>query len=139
MLADVTARVARARPIATAHTIFEIVLHLTAWAREARRRLDGAPAASPAEGDWPPVVASGEADWTRAIGHLEEAHEELRQAIAGFSDERLDEPVPTTADSPAADTICSYYVLLHGVSQHMAYHAGQIALLTKATASSGAS
>ena len=47
LLNDVTADQARARPIAAAHSIWEIVRHLTAWTQEVRRRLAGHPPGLP--------------------------------------------------------------------------------------------
>jgi len=46
LLADVSVDEARIRPIAGAHTIWELVLHVTAWAdiaRAAARRAHGGP------------------------------------------------------------------------------------------------
>jgi len=42
LLRDVTFSQAGARPIANAHGIWEIVLHITAWIDAVRRRLEGA-------------------------------------------------------------------------------------------------
>jgi hypothetical protein len=53
LLSDVDASSASARPIAGVRSIWEIVLHLTAWTREVARRLDGHPPAPPAGGEWP--------------------------------------------------------------------------------------
>ena len=44
---------------------------------------------------------------------------------------RLFEPTNDPRDRPLGTGV-SYYVLLHGAVQHDVYHAGQIALLTKA-------
>ena len=43
LLRDVRSARARARPIAAAHSIWEIVRHLTAWTQEVTRRLAGHP------------------------------------------------------------------------------------------------
>ena len=43
----------RLGPIPGAHTIWEIVLHLTAWTREVDRRVLGGEPRFPEEGDWP--------------------------------------------------------------------------------------
>ena len=53
ILEGVTAADASARPIPGGHSIWELVLHMTGWKNEVRRRLSGAPAADPEGGDWP--------------------------------------------------------------------------------------
>ena len=55
VLQRVTAEQAARRPLAGGHSIWEIVLHMTAWKNEVRHRLSGALAGEPREGDWPPV------------------------------------------------------------------------------------
>jgi hypothetical protein len=44
ILSDVTAERAALRPIGNAHSIWEIVLHITAWMRIARERLEASEA-----------------------------------------------------------------------------------------------
>ncbi len=58
----------------------------------------------------------------------------LRQTIREFPPGRLAEQVPGTSDEDSA----SFYIMLHGLAQHDAYHAGQIAMLKKAVAVSAA-
>ena len=62
--------------------------------------------------------------WQDAVKALEVETWALEQAILGFPEERLDYRAP--ASEPQ-----TFYVLLHGVIQHSAYHAGQIALLKR--------
>ena len=52
LLADVSAEKAAAHPVAGAHSIWEIVLHMTAWQNQVRRRLGGKEPGLPEEGDW---------------------------------------------------------------------------------------
>jgi hypothetical protein len=66
-----------------------------------------------------------EGTWQDAVFSLARETTALEQAILAFPDERLEE------SAPAAEAQ-TFYVLLHGVIQHSAYHAGQIALLKKA-------
>ena len=56
-LRGLTFKQAVARPVPDAHSIWELVLHITAWAEEVTRRMDGAEPATPAGGDWPAVGA----------------------------------------------------------------------------------
>ena len=123
-LAGVTAAQAARRPIAGAHTIWEIALHMATWKTIVMRRLSGEPVTDVApEVDWPPVRAVGEAAWQAALHGLEQVQAELRQALAQVRDDQLDQP-------PAKGT-STRYVLLHGIIQHDLYHAGQIAVLKK--------
>lgn len=131
ILEDVTAREASARPIPGGHTIHEIVLHMAAWRGEARSRLLGGKPGQPAEGDWPEAAADDERSWKAALDALAKAHRELLEALARFDEAKLDLPAGLVRD-PAEGTGLSYAVVLHGVAQHDAYHAGQIALLKRA-------
>lgn len=121
ILSDVTQERAARRPIGNAHTIWELVLHLAAWMRIARERLTATQTRDHTEDEnWPQPVGS----WQDALAALERQERELEQAILLFSDARLNEPAPATEPQ-------TFYELLHGVVQHTAYHAGQIALLMK--------
>ncbi len=125
LLDGVTAAQAAARPIANAHSIWELVLHIIAWERIARRRLEGdALAEIPDEMNFPPVTDASDEAWQATLRSLGECNQELRDAIKRMDDSQLEAIVPKTQ--------YSNYVLLHGVIQHDLYHAGQIALLKKA-------
>lgn len=125
-LAGVTAGEAAARPLPGAHSILEIVLHLTAWEGALLRRLQGEPLREPEEGDWPPVGGPDEDAWRELLALLDERHRRLRAMVASLSDRNLDEP-PYEGSVPL-------YQHLHGTIQHTLYHAGQIVLLKKAAA-----
>ena len=63
ILGGITAREAAARPIPGVHSIWAILLHVTAWTNEVSRRLaTGVGGAAPAEGDWPSVAETTEAE-----------------------------------------------------------------------------
>ncbi len=124
LLADVTAEVAAARPIAGSHSIWELVLHMTAWSDIARRRLAGEVVeVTPAE-DWPAVGVVSAGAWGDAVAAVERSHGELRRAALALGDAHLDDRTPGKPHT--------LYVLLHGIVQHTLYHAGQIALLKRA-------
>ena len=132
ILSGITHQQAAVRPLAGGHTIWEIVLHLTAWKNEVRRRLGGAPAGNPSEGDWPAPPPSPSADaWGQALDALEEAHRALVDTIARLPDRQLFELTndPRVDENGSADT---YFQLVQGILQHDVYHSGQIALLKKA-------
>ena len=130
MLAGVTPEVAAARPIRNVHSVWEIVLHMTAWKNEVRRRLGGAPAGTPEEGDWPDVPAPTAEAWKSAVTKLEEAHSDLVEAVKKLPESKLFEPTNDQRDREAGSGV-SHYVLLHGIVQHDVYHSGQIALVRK--------
>jgi uncharacterized damage-inducible protein DinB len=123
------ARAART-PVAGAHSIWELVLHVTGWKREVARRLGGAPAGEPTDGDWPPVGDVTAARWQTALEDLSAAHRELVAAVEAVPESRLFEPTNDPRNPPLGTGV-SYYVLLHGAVQHDVYHAGQIAILKK--------
>ena len=124
VLAGVDGTQAATHAIPGAHSIWEIVLHITAWEGAVRRRIAGESAKLSDAEDWPPVDDRSEAAWRAAVEHLEHSGRALRDAIAGTPEARLDEPLQT------GDMTIAH--LLHGVVQHDLYHAGQIALLRKA-------
>jgi uncharacterized damage-inducible protein DinB len=126
ILAGVTAAQAAARPIAAAHSIWELVHHITAWEGIVLRRMGGETLIDVGEEEnWPPVREKNEAAWQRSRAALEAGNRKLCDAIAQLPDERLRERVPGKQDS--------FFGELHGIVQHDLYHAGQIALLRKAS------
>ena len=118
---------AAARPIAGAHSVWELVLHVTTWVEIARARLEGERLGDPTPGeDWPPVGPASADKWRLALEGLGESHRLLSAAVRELSDDALDAKVAAleyTVD-----------VLLQGVVEHGTYHGGQIALLRKAIA-----
>jgi uncharacterized damage-inducible protein DinB len=132
VLDGVTHDQAAARPIADAHTIWEIVVHIVVWAEVARARLHGDRLGDlPPREDWPAVTSTSEADWAIVLRRLNESHRELAQDVRQMEEAALDAPVPGL-DYTASN-------LLHGVIEHGTYHGGQIALLKKALAVGGRS
>lgn len=131
LLEDVTALEAAARPIPGAHSIWQLVLHMTGWVEEVRLRVAGAPAGDPAMGDWPRVGPVGRARWEVARTALFTAYRALERDVARMS--ARDIALPTIDPrNPATGEGMSRYVTIHGVIHHAAYHAGQIALLKRA-------
>lgn len=131
LLDDVDAATAATRPPAGVHSIWELVLHLTAWCREVTRRVRTGQLHEPADGDWPAVPAVPDAAaWTAARAALQAAHDELAAAIAAASDATLARKVGDARD-PALGTGLSVRATVLGVAQHAAYHGGQIAILSK--------
>ncbi|MBC7789537.1 MAG: DinB family protein [Anaerolineae bacterium] len=131
LLRGVTAAGAASRPIANVHTIWELVLHMTAWTAEVARRTRGHPAGTPQEGDWPEQPSEpSDREWQAAIATLGEAHADLVRTVQAFPESGLATPVGDERN-PALGSGVTYGAMLHGVAQHDAYHSGQIALLKK--------
>jgi len=125
LLEDVAADQAAAKPIPGAHSIWELVLHVTAWEREALAVMGGKAYETLAgEKDWPPVGATTDAEWKTALSDLETVTRELVAAVRAMPDDKLTES--------AGGAQYNFYFLLHGIVQHNLYHAGQIAILKRA-------
>ncbi|MEO7360422.1 MAG: DinB family protein [Gemmatimonadaceae bacterium] len=126
LLSGISAADAARRPIPGAHTIWEIVAHMAAWANIAQRRLSSKQQAEPtAAEDWPPHTSGQSIEaWSDAQMRLGEAYERLAQKSEGLDCDALD------AQVPGHDY--SVQVMLMGVVEHGAYHGGQIALLKRA-------
>lgn len=127
LLAGVSAEQAASHPIAGAHSIWELVLHLRSDYDLVLRRMrgDGHPLTT-GEG-WPACPAPTEENWRQAVRELELGNEKLRQAVGDFPDEKLDAFL-------VPEVPYSAYTQFIGVTQHHSYHAGQIALLKRALA-----
>jgi len=137
-LEGVTAAEAAAHPIPGAHSIWEIVLHMTGWQNEVRRRLGGSQPALPQEGDWPePGEASGTV-WQRDCELLEASLAEVLEVMSRLSERDLERAVGSLSDrDPALGTGVTHQAMVNGLVQHNAYHTGQIVLLRKALQATG--
>ena len=110
--------------ISGAHSIWELVAHLTATADIITRRIRGESAGLKDDEFWPAVPEATEENWRGAIAQLKRKEEDLCLAVSAFPEDRLDEKLMAAGASSA-------YVNFHGHVQHNLYHAGQIALLKK--------
>jgi uncharacterized damage-inducible protein DinB len=132
LLADVTPERAAARPIAGAHSIWQQVLHATAWRQVVCRLLKGETVAELSDAEnWPEppgcdAPGCDAAAWQQTLDALARTQHDLEAALESLTDERLQEQATYVRPS-------SLYVLLHGVIHHDAYHAGQIAQLRNAS------
>ena len=131
---DVIARAsfkqAAAKPASASHSIRDIVRHMTAWTNEVRSRMNGAPAGTPREGDWPKAAGRDETAWKAEKAALLAAHQALIADLSRLTDGDLFKPIKDPRNR-ATGTGVTKYVLLHGLVQHHAYHSGQIAILAK--------
>jgi len=130
VLEGVNAALAASRPPGGAHSIWELVLHMTGWAREVTARVGGRPAQEPEAGDWSQVADAAPERWQQAQADLFEAHRVLAAAIRAMDPAKLHQPVRDFRDN-ALGTGLSYYLTLHGLVHHTIYHSGQISLLKR--------
>lgn len=131
VLKGIDAEVAARRSIPRAHTIWEIVLHMTAWTREVASRVGGAAPKSPPE-DWPlPGFGGGAAAWQAAMDDLATAQEELEGVVASLKPDQL---LRWTGDQrdPSLGSGLTVGSVIRGLLQHHTYHEGQIAILKRA-------
>lgn len=130
-LAGVSAVQAATRPLSGMHTIWEITLHISAWAGAVTTRLKTGRLELPAEGDWPEIMDASEAGWAATLQLLKQRHAELKDALAAMKDEELETKLGENYYAPTASGF-TIYQTAHGVIQHHLYHAGQITLLARA-------
>jgi uncharacterized damage-inducible protein DinB len=124
VLEGITASQAAAHPIAGAHSIWELVLHLCSDYSLVLRRLGGDGRQLTQSEDWPTAPEPNAENWSESIRVLKQLNQDLRQAVRSFPRERLDEPLVPEAPYTA-------YTQFIGVTQHHLYHTGQMALLKK--------
>lgn len=114
------------RPIPTAHTIAELVLHLTSWTEEVFSRLEGNLAKEPEKGDWPMAKEETMQEWDAILSDFRLANEKLLNLAREISEDQW----RTTVNQVSGPRV-NYFELFNGLVQHHAYHAGQISLLLK--------
>jgi uncharacterized damage-inducible protein DinB len=130
ILARLSAREAAHRRARDSHTPWELLRHLTTWVEAPLRRFDDATFNQPEALNFPAPVDESDARWQRDVAALGDAVERLAQRVAQLSDAEF--------ESPVADRGYSYRFMVDGVLQHLAYHAGQIALLARSEETPGA-
>jgi uncharacterized damage-inducible protein DinB len=128
ILEDVNAKQAAAHPIQTAHSIWELVLHIRAWDDAVLRRTGGTAVNLSEKENFPPISDTSEKAWKESVERLNGTHKQLIQAVAAFPDARLQEQVPGKREK-----YYNFYYMFSGIVQHELYHAGQIVMLKKAT------
>ena len=123
VLDGIEVKTAAAHPIADAHSIWELILHLTTWERVISRRIQGEALMPLDEENFPQVQQPTETEWRQALKNLRTAHADLIQLVSNMNEARLNNRVP------GKDYDMRF--MLAGAVQHAAYHGGQIALLKK--------
>ena len=128
-LEGITHNHAAIKPIPEAHSIWQIVRHLTAWNQIVHRRFLGELVKVSPEQDWPPIEDFSADAWAADL-------DALHRACRAFISE-----LKKAAKQPGCDSVLhrkvrgkthNVYVMLHGGVQHNLYHTGQISILRKA-------
>jgi uncharacterized damage-inducible protein DinB len=123
VLAGVSAEEAAAHPVAGAHSIWEIVLHMAVGYVLVLRRVNGEDAELSPEEEWPPVREFSSAAWRESQYTLAQLNQQLQSAVRAFPTERL---------AQGLGSEYAAYTQFCGAPQHDLYHAGQIVILKKA-------
>ena len=124
ILDGIDAKTAAVHPIPKAHSIWELVLHLTTWELVITRRIQGEALMPSDDENFPQVRQPTDAAWREALQNLRSAHTMLIQLVSTMKEVQLNHRVP------GKDYDLRF--MLTGAVQHAAYHGGQIALLKKA-------
>ena len=124
VLKGVTAKMAAAKYKHLTHSIWELVNHLALWIEiVTRRTLESQPIGDAETGDFASPGSISDEAWQETLADLDRKHRKLLEVIDQLDETQLDRIVPGKA-YPVA-------VMMHGTSQHYAYHGGQIALMRK--------
>ena len=129
-LEGVDAEQAKTKPIGGRHSIWEIVNHCAYWMGEVDRALRGEDIFDVEEiEDWPEAGGSPE-EWQADLEKLAVIHEMVYKRIWALKPEDLERKLDATFGETFFDF--TFRKMLHGISDHNVYHAGQISLLKSA-------
>ncbi len=123
ILEAISARQASQRPVPDAHTIWELLSHMTFWEGVAAGRLRGETVETLDELNFPAMPGDTEENWQAALNGFRESNQRFRAALSALD--------PALLDQLTARKKRTYYQEAHGLMDHHVYHAGQIALLKK--------
>ncbi len=123
ILDGITPDQAATRACPNAHTIWELVSHMTFWETVVYRRLNGLPVTLQEEFNFPAMPEPTIDNWNSTLTEFRRSNADFRGAVLQLDPSRLDLLTPGSNKSA--------YVEAHGVIQHHLYHAGQIAILRR--------
>jgi heme-degrading monooxygenase HmoA/uncharacterized damage-inducible protein DinB len=124
LLEGLSAEDAAARAVPGAHTIWELVLHVTGWTDVFRRRLEGVALEEPEAGDYPAPPPPSAKAWREATERLIAAQDALTAHVAALDEAGLRRPVPGRPFDARFQVAAAI--------RHTVYHSGQIGLLKRA-------
>jgi uncharacterized damage-inducible protein DinB len=124
VLRDLTPAQAAAVPVAGAHSIWALALHMDTWQRVVTRRLQGDDSPVGDAENFPPVPPPDEPAWRATLERLARSDAALRAALMACDPARLD---------PGSDRFDeTLYRNVLGAISHLAWHSGQVAILRRA-------
>jgi uncharacterized damage-inducible protein DinB len=126
LLSEVTPEMAVQKPNPDSHSIAELVYHIATWREFTISRLqpeDGKDSNYFESIDWRPLDPGKTQTWEEGLRLLDESQKRILSVLEEFNDSILAEMV--------AERKYKFKVLLYGLVQHEAYHAGQIAYAMK--------
>jgi uncharacterized damage-inducible protein DinB len=128
-----TAAQAARRPGEGRHNVWELVVHAAYWKYAVWRRLTGASRGTFKDkgSNWFDRPAPGhttDAAWRRDVALLDAMHKDLVGAVSNLRDEDLARATPGSQ--------VTSFELIAGIAAHDLYHAGQVQLIKRLTASS---
>lgn len=118
LLNGVTPESASWKPDPTTHSIWEILLHMTAWQNVIRERLTSPTLVNL---NYPAPPAPTIENLSRTLDEFRDAVFALNEATGKFPEDKLEKGVPGRG--------YTFDVLLHGAIHHNLYHVGQVSLL----------
>ena len=122
ILNAINAEQASARPMDSAHTIWEILNHMIAWSEYTERVLEGGDATMlDGEEDWPPVRVSGDDDWKAAVDRFRTSADRVIAIVSSWTEAQLGATIEGRE--------ITFKVLVNGIAHHNTYHSGQIGVL----------
>lgn len=117
-LAGISESDANEKPLDHAHSIAELVGHITTWIEVVHRRIDGEVVRVTSAMNF-----AHSSKWKEQLQRLGTAHAALVERVSSMSETDLDKKVAGKGHTAE--------FALRGVVQHSIYHQGQIALLRK--------
>jgi uncharacterized damage-inducible protein DinB len=126
LLSEVTPEAGLKKPNGASHSIAELVYHMATWRDFTVSRLraeEGKDTQYYEDNDWRTLDLTNIQTWQKGLELLEESQHRLVTLLEEFQDSILPEKVD--------ERKYTFKVLLYGVVQHDAYHAGQIAYVSK--------
>src|SRR5271166_1585449 len=91
ILGGISAQCAARRPVADAHTIWEIVLHMIFWEGVAARRLAGQRAGLDEALNFPAMPSASEANWQKTLEQFRASNQAFRLALSKLDAASLNE------------------------------------------------
>ena len=126
-LENISAELSSSTRLKGAHSIRELVDHMSFWKNLVGRVLkkEKIDLQEEVERDWPKISDHSDRAWESAKENLHSTHDHFSKIVQGLAETDLDREVMGVKNRYTVNQV------VHGVIQHDLYHAGQIVLLKK--------